>query len=330
MNSDVQIKQRKLTVTLETVTPMFLAGADQKQPELRAPSFIGALRYWTRAALGGVLGGTNLEALKKAEEEIWGSTSGTGKVRLQVLPQDFHSETIKALPHKPSSDPASRTQFEAIPANSKVKVVMRQVGGHAETWQMAVWSLLLTVAYGGVGRRARRGWGTFWIVGADRAEAELPSPLNGLISLPAQKRNAGTLNQELWQAYRMRVVEQALEKAEQLCGVLNLKVRPPQQYPTKFPIMDVQDTGMPSLTHAQIFDTPLQAIEHFGRKEHAFSPGQEFGGVNPRWASPLWVRVLPVSSPKKGYILAMTVLQSEGNYNQANYERLGQFLEGWK
>ncbi len=38
---------RQLTVTLETVTPMFLGGAEPRgKPELRAPSFRGALRYW--------------------------------------------------------------------------------------------------------------------------------------------------------------------------------------------------------------------------------------------------------------------------------------------
>ncbi len=44
-----------LTVTLETVTPLFLGGADPRgAPELRAPSFRGAMRYWLRAALGTV------------------------------------------------------------------------------------------------------------------------------------------------------------------------------------------------------------------------------------------------------------------------------------
>lgn len=43
---------RTLTVTLETVTPLFLGGADPRgAPELRAPAFRGALRYWLRATL---------------------------------------------------------------------------------------------------------------------------------------------------------------------------------------------------------------------------------------------------------------------------------------
>lgn len=36
-----------LTVTLETITPLFLGGTDPRgAPEIRPPSFRGALRYW--------------------------------------------------------------------------------------------------------------------------------------------------------------------------------------------------------------------------------------------------------------------------------------------
>ncbi|MCX7840755.1 MAG: type III-B CRISPR module RAMP protein Cmr1, partial [Anaerolineae bacterium] len=43
------------TLELQTVTPLFLAGATARgAPELRAPSVRGEMRYWWRAALGGV------------------------------------------------------------------------------------------------------------------------------------------------------------------------------------------------------------------------------------------------------------------------------------
>jgi CRISPR-associated protein Cmr1 len=41
---------QKITVKLETVTPLFLGGADPRgEPELRPPAFRGAMRYWLRA-----------------------------------------------------------------------------------------------------------------------------------------------------------------------------------------------------------------------------------------------------------------------------------------
>lgn len=328
------IEQRKLTMTLETVTPMFLAGADQQKPELRAPSFMGALRYWTRAALGGVLGDNNLEALKKAEEEIWGSTNGTGAVQIQlIVDTNFTAEYLKALPHKPDTDRASRTKFYAVPSGTRFKIVLRQCVPSPETWNMAISAFLLMIAHGGVGRRSRRGWGTSWIIGADRSQAKLPQVLNGLIVLPVKKYQDKTLSPDIWDAYRLRVTEQALEKAQELCAVLQIRVRSTANQPTKFPMVSLQNQKMPTIVDKRpqsFFNKPIEAIKYFGEQEHQFKPGQEFGSANPRWSSPLWVRVLPVSSPQAGYILAMTVLKSEGHQGQANYKQLDRFVENWK
>ncbi|MBK9462163.1 MAG: type III-B CRISPR module RAMP protein Cmr1 [Sphingobacteriales bacterium] len=41
-----------ITFTCETITPMFLSGANQDVPELRPPSIKGALRFWWRAMNG--------------------------------------------------------------------------------------------------------------------------------------------------------------------------------------------------------------------------------------------------------------------------------------
>lgn len=62
---------------MQTVTPLFLGGADPRaKPELRAPSFRGALRYWLRAALGGALGDDDagLVGVRRAEAAVFGST----------------------------------------------------------------------------------------------------------------------------------------------------------------------------------------------------------------------------------------------------------------
>src|SRR6266850_1449561 len=71
-------ERNKLTVTLETVTPLFLGGAEaqdrNRSPELRPPAFRGALRYWLRAALGGVIGDNNLDGLHRLESAVFGST----------------------------------------------------------------------------------------------------------------------------------------------------------------------------------------------------------------------------------------------------------------
>jgi CRISPR-associated protein Cmr1 len=84
-----------LTLTLEAVTSLFLAGAEPRgQPELRPPAFRGALRYWLRAALGGVLG-DDPETVARTEAAVFGSTNpewgGAGAVTVRIrhgpLPQ---------------------------------------------------------------------------------------------------------------------------------------------------------------------------------------------------------------------------------------------------
>ncbi len=39
----------KVTLQLQTISPLLLFGADQKRPELRAASIRGELRFWFRA-----------------------------------------------------------------------------------------------------------------------------------------------------------------------------------------------------------------------------------------------------------------------------------------
>lgn len=47
----------EIKLSLQTVTPLFLGGSNPKgEPELRAPSFRGVMRFWLRALLGGILG----------------------------------------------------------------------------------------------------------------------------------------------------------------------------------------------------------------------------------------------------------------------------------
>ncbi|GCE46981.1 type III-B CRISPR module RAMP protein Cmr1 [Thermosporothrix hazakensis] len=61
--------------TLRTLTPLFLAGANQKAAELRAPSFRGQMRYWYQALVAGVEGPENLQALREVEFAVFVSSS---------------------------------------------------------------------------------------------------------------------------------------------------------------------------------------------------------------------------------------------------------------
>ncbi len=69
----------------ETVTPMFLAGADGKTPELRPPSIKGAMRFWWRAMNGHI----SIKELKEEEGEIFGGSGekeGRSKFGIRIKP----------------------------------------------------------------------------------------------------------------------------------------------------------------------------------------------------------------------------------------------------
>lgn len=63
---------RQIELKCETVTPLFMSGADGMTPELRAPSIKALIRYWWRAANADL----NMDTLIDNEKNIFG---GTGK-----------------------------------------------------------------------------------------------------------------------------------------------------------------------------------------------------------------------------------------------------------
>lgn len=60
---------KKIIFEVETITPMFLSGADQEKAELRAASIKGLLRFWWRA----LQAESDLEKLRERESGIFGS-----------------------------------------------------------------------------------------------------------------------------------------------------------------------------------------------------------------------------------------------------------------
>lgn len=92
----------QLTFTCKILTPMFLAGADGKTPELRAASIKGALRFWWRA----MQREPDINALKAKEDAIFGgvgsSREGAARrskviVRLRDISPKING-TFSALP----------------------------------------------------------------------------------------------------------------------------------------------------------------------------------------------------------------------------------------
>lgn len=98
----------KIIFECETITPMFLGGADGKTPELRPPSIKAAMRFWWRALNADL----SIEELRKKEAKIFGGSGeseGRSSVLIRVLESNLKYDD-KLLPkhevnaiHKPGT-----------------------------------------------------------------------------------------------------------------------------------------------------------------------------------------------------------------------------------
>ena len=286
---------RELRVKLETVTPLLLHGADNKTPELRPPSFRGAMRYWWRAALGGVIGDKNLEALHELEGAVFGSTKRGSPISLRLKALDIEKTKADLLPHKSKFIPSGALggTFELILTQPR--------HDDALVWEAACASLELALTFGGVGQRSRRGYGALRIVAATEDKVK-PFPTT----------------KHAWKRHVQRVSQQAIDVAMgiavQTLGSDNLgRAKSLADYPcaTNTGLIRLYDIGA---------DTAMEAVTRFMRKT---KKKRVFGGVNPRQASPLWMR--PIQTGSSSYGLLCTVLTSD--FRDANYDYVEKFLK---
>jgi len=293
------------TITLETVTPLFLAGAEPRgTPELRAPAFRGALRYWLRAALGGAIGDQNLKGLHRLESAVFGSTDGGSPIHLR-LHGSLAPTKAKILPHKEGRQAGERPAFRE---GQQFELQMRLLRStEAAVWQAACSALELALTFGGIGLRSRRGYGTLRI-----AQSSDPA----LISLSPTTR-------EGWESHIERVCQRAIAAAQGLAQLREERLAPLPTSPTSFPcantlsqirLTDNGRAGSPGASSA------MGAVTWF-MKSVPQSPA--LGGINPRQASPLWVRPVLVDGH---YELLLLLLPSRLKAGQ-DYAFVDRFLD---
>jgi CRISPR-associated protein Cmr1 len=289
--------RRELHVTLETVTPLILHGADNRTPELRPPSFRGAMRYWWRAALGGIIGDENLEALHKLEGAVFGSTEHGSPISLRIGESNVQKTYADLLPHKDA--PRERVSRKAIEGNFEL-ILTQPRHDDALVWDAACASLELALTFGGVGQRSRRGYGALRIVEASEVKIKaFPITKNG------------------WKEHVARASQQAIDVAMriavQIQGQDDLgRVENLADYPC------ATNAGLIWLYDLQAH-TAMEAMTWFMRQT---KKKRAFGGINPRQASPLWMH--PIQTGSSSYGLLCTVLTSD--FQGADYGHVENFL----
>ncbi len=171
----------KVELTLETITPLFLGGADQ-QPELRPASVRGALRFWLRAMFGGVIGDGDIDRLHQLEANVFGKTEVGSPIVIRILDHPPASN-VQEL-NQPgcgylwfSMKKRNAPNRQAISAATRWRAILQMRRGEDAIVNRAVEALWLLSQLGSLGARSRRGAGSLQIRQVAGWPVAVPSPV---------------------------------------------------------------------------------------------------------------------------------------------------------
>jgi len=183
---------KKIIFEIETITPMFVAGANQTKAELRAASIKGLLRFWWRA----LQAEADLNKLREKEAIIFGSSEegvGGSSFSLRIITKD----NLKPIKNKFPSNPQHQVRVEGktfkinileylaygtyeyipkqgnvfvreyYPEKTKFDIVLNftdEKGKNEVLKAFYVWCI-----FGGVGSRSRNGFGSINVINMEKA-----------------------------------------------------------------------------------------------------------------------------------------------------------------
>lgn len=162
----------------EVITPMFLHGADGRTPEMRLPSLKGSLRFWWRAIH------YDYDILRLKEEEsqrFGGSKQEIGRssilLRSQTSRDLYEKFESRPLPHH--KEGRKSFPLPAIKQGKTFTIILRA------RKEIEYYNVLFQLAalLGGIGKRSRRGFGSFRIIQVDGEEFSFDYKIESLFSL---------------------------------------------------------------------------------------------------------------------------------------------------
>jgi len=165
----------RYTFTFRVITPLFISGADQQRAELRPSSIRGALRFWFRAMMGGVVGG-DWRRVKDLEADVFGDTEQASKFGIRIetssLPKNV-GENIGKLGDGIAYMGAGvlfrrdkngyyklRRGCYWPPESSPFGVYLLLRSSDLYTREVMLGTIWLLTTLGGLGSRIRRGFGS--------------------------------------------------------------------------------------------------------------------------------------------------------------------------
>jgi len=183
---------KKMEFPCEVITPMFLYGADKNCPEFRAASIKGIMRYWWRA----VQAESDIGKMKEKEDRIFGDSGNEGKSKFSVVvkSEGFEHDRQNMLPHHTGdrncplcgNDKCKKVVLaKAIKPQQKFQVIFRYRQLPSDFTEEHLKALFkLTSILGGLGKRSRRGFGSFAVL-SEPKEREIITRIKDLLEFLA-------------------------------------------------------------------------------------------------------------------------------------------------
>lgn len=200
---------------LRVETPLFCGEGDPNSAQIRVSSIRGGMHFWLRA-MAGVFAKSDPKALRRIENHVLGSTEAASLVRLRIPKQPSYSaDPFPDFMPRDARNPYNKwigyllgpglTSWESgdkarrIPGATKIARAFVPPGQEFELWikliekdrdsqksrdihTVALGALWMSLVFGGIGARTRRGFGGVRITGvegpilADWSPAALLSP----------------------------------------------------------------------------------------------------------------------------------------------------------
>ena len=255
-------------LALETVTPMFLHGHDNRIVELRPPPFKALFRYWWRAVQD-----CDWKGLQKEEANLFGSTKGKAPfaIRIPGTTDLRPTKTYSALPHKGTA----RMDAYDVDKTFKLCMITKDKSDARCYKQIAKLGFLL----GGIGNRSRRGFGSIRDTGWQFTDV-----------FDLQDKIWATLN-TVTGAGRFRINDNFLMNNKRI-QIIEL----PRftNYPPEYPVIRRIFFGQTPCSTVVSLLTKIGEMthKHYTRRNHALGYAERNG----RFASPIHVRIQKVNA----------------------------------
>ncbi len=199
----------KAEFELEAITPIFMRGANQTKAEIRASSIKGLMRWWFRALAGNYFG-DGVVNLRKAEEEIFGSTERRSRVVVEI------SQVESGIAWNERNEyeryfwfsQVGRYSKPAIHPNSRIRLVIK--GYNRRLLEISLISLWMAIHLGGFGSRSRKFGGS--IFPAKEPETNFEVDINFLPS-----------NIENLKEYYVKTLSMLIDKTKEILQRLGFK-----------------------------------------------------------------------------------------------------------